>query len=144
MASAEGLAEITELNEYRYMTALNPGESADVYVTLTLDGEGMDSANGIDYSRAAGAMEFEFRAYYADDRKPVVITNYVTEHGKDNVVTKVVKKVIPKTVTEQLVPLANGVRTGDPLTVTVSAGVLVAGIVIVGIAVKKRKVERES
>ena len=124
--------------------ALDPGESADVYVTLTLDGEGMDSADGIDYSRAAGAMEFEFRAYYADDRKPVVITNYVTEHGEDNVVTKVVKKVIPKTVTEQLVPLANGVRTGDPLTVTVSAGVLVAGIVIVGIAVKKRKVERES
>lgn len=129
VASAEGLAEITELNEYRYMTALDPGESADVYVTLTLDGEGMDSANGIDYSRAAGAMEFEFRAYYADDRKPVVITNYVTEYGEDNVVTKVVKKVIPKTVTEQLVPLANGVRTGDPLTVTVSAGVLVAGIV---------------
>lgn len=62
VASAEGLAEITELNEYRYMTALDPGESADVYVTLTLDGEGMDSANGIDYSRAAGAMEFEFRA----------------------------------------------------------------------------------
>lgn len=144
VASAEGLVEITELNEYRYMTALNPGESTDVYVTLTLDGEGMDSANGIDYSRAAGAMEFEFRAYYADDRKPVVITNYVTEYGEDNVVTKVVKKVIPKTVTEQLVPLANGVRTGDPLTVTVSAGVLVAGIVIVGIAVKKRKVERES
>ena len=103
VASAEGLAEITELNEYRYMTALDPGESADVYVTLTLDGEGMDSANGIDYSRAAGAMEFEFRAYYADDRKPVVITNYVTEYGEDNVVTKVVKKVIPKTVTEQLV-----------------------------------------
>ena len=49
VASAEGLAEITELNEYRYMTALDPGESADVYVTLTLDGEGMDSANGIDY-----------------------------------------------------------------------------------------------
>ena len=119
VASAKGLAEITELNEYRYMTALDPGESADVYVTLTLDGEGMDSADGIDYSRAAGAMEFEFRAYYADDRKPVVVTNYVTEHGEDNVVTKVVKKVIPKTVTEQLVPLANGVRTGDPLTVTV-------------------------
>ena len=114
MASAEGLAEITELNEYRYMTALDPGESADVYVTLTLDGEGMDSADGIDYSRAAGAMEFEFRAYYADDRKPVVITNYVTEYGEDNVVTKVVKKVIPKTVTEQLVPLANGVIAGTP------------------------------
>lgn len=25
VASAEGLAEITELNEYRYMTALDPG-----------------------------------------------------------------------------------------------------------------------
>lgn len=108
-------------------------------MTLTLDGEGMDSADGIDYSHTAGAMEFEFRAYYADDRKPVVVTNYVTEHGEDNVVTKIVKKVIPKTVTEQLVPLANGVRTGDPLTVTVSAGVLVAGIVIVGIAVKKER-----
>lgn len=107
-------------------------------MTLTLDGEGMDSADGIDYSRTAGAMEFEFRAYYADDRKPVVVTNYVTEHGEDNVVTKIVKKVIPKTVTEQLVPLANGVRTGDTLTVTVSAGVLVAGIVIVSIAVKKK------
>ena len=92
VASAEGLAEITELNEYRYMTALNPGESADVYVTLTLDGEGMDSANGIDYSRAAGAMEFEFRAYYADDRKPVVITNYVTEHGKEDI--EEIKKTI--------------------------------------------------
>ena len=144
VASVKGLTEITELNEYRYMTALDPGESADVYVTLTLDGEGMDSAGGIDYSHTAGAMEFEFRAYYADDRKPVVVTNYVTEHGEDNVVTKVVKKVIPKTVTEQLVPLANGVRTGDTLTVTVSAGVLVAGIVIVSIAVKKRKVERKS
>jgi len=52
--------------------------------------------------------------------------------------------VIPKTVTEQLVPLVNGVRTGDSLTVTVSAGILLAGVVLVGIAVKKRKVERKS
>lgn len=27
-------------------------------MTLTLDGEGMDSADGIDYSHTAGAMEF--------------------------------------------------------------------------------------
>ena len=36
VASAEGLVEITELNEYRYMTALNPGESTDVYVNVDL------------------------------------------------------------------------------------------------------------
>ena len=68
----------------------------------------------------------------------------MAEHGEDDVVAKSVRKGIPKAVTEQLVPLANGVRTGDTLTVTVSAGVLVAGIVIVSIAVKKRKVERKS
>ena len=54
VASIEGLAEITELNEYRYVTELACGQSTNVYVTLTLDGEGMDSANGIDYSKATG------------------------------------------------------------------------------------------
>jgi len=144
VASIEGLAEITELNEYRYVTELACGQSTNVYVTLTLDGEGMDSANGIDYSKATGAMQFEFRAYYADDRAPVVVTNYVTEQGKDTVLTKVVNKVIPKTITEQLVPLAHAVKTGDTLTVTIFTGVLIAGVVVVGIAMKKRKVEHRS
>ena len=144
MASIEGLAEITELNEYRYVTELACGQSTNVYVTLTLDGEGMDSANGIDYSKATGAMQFEFRAYYADDRAPVVVTNYVTEQGKDTVLTKVVNKVIPKTITEQLVPLAHAVKTGDTLTVTIFTGILIAGVVVVGIAMKKRKAEHRS
>lgn len=141
VASQNGLSDITELNDYRYIAELAPGESVNVYVTLTLDGEGLDSAKGVDYSKATGAMNFEFRAYYADDRSPVIVTKYITQQGKDTILSKVVDKIVPKTITEQLVPLANSVKTGDTKTVGILLGVLAAGIVIVVIALKKRKVE---
>lgn len=143
-ASTTGLSDITELQDFRYVAELAAGDYTNVYVTLTLDGEGMDSANGIDYSRATGQLQFQFRAYYADDRQPVIVTKYVEEKEPDKVVKKVIDKIIPVSIQNQIVPLAHGVKTGDPTSIGILLAILAAGVAIVAVAVKKRKVEKQA
>ena len=143
-ASTTGLSDITELQDFRYVAELAGGDYTNVYVTLTLDGEGMDSANGIDYSRATGQLQFQFRAYYADDRQPVIVTKYVEEKEPDKVVKKVIDKIIPVSIQDQIVPLAHGVKTGDPTSIGILLAILAAGVAIVAVAVKKRKVEKQA
>ena len=104
----------------------------------------MDSANGIDYSRATGQLQFQFRAYYADDRQPVIVTKYVEEKEPDKVVKKVIDKIIPVSIQNQIVPLAHGVKTGDPTSIGILLAILAAGVAIVAVAVKKRKVEKQA
>lgn len=130
-ADESGLSEITELEDFQYLAELGKGEYTNLYLTLSIDGEGFDSNGQADYQSATGQLVFNFRAYY-EDKAPVVITQTVTEYGEKTIVTQIVDKIVP---------LANGVKTGDPVSVALLAGILVAGVLIVAVALKKRKAE---
>lgn len=131
-ADNQGLNGITELEDYQYFAELGTGEYTNVYLTLTIDGEGFDSTDSVNYENAEGELEFNFRAYYKD-REPVIVTETVTEQEPDTVITKVI---------DQVVKVAGEVKTGDSiLMAVVFGGVLIAGILLVIIALKKRKAE---
>lgn len=131
-ADNQGLNGITELEDYQYFAELGTGEYTNVYLTLTIDGEGVDSTDSVNYENAEGELEFNFRAYYKD-REPVIVTETVTEQEPDTVITKVI---------DQVVKVAGEVKTGDSiLMAVVFGGVLIAGILLVIIALKKRKAE---
>lgn len=131
-ADTQGLSDITELEDYQYFAELGTGEYINVYLTLTIDGEGFDSTDVVNYENAVGELEFNFRAYYKD-REPVVITNTVTEKEPDTIITKVI---------DQVVKMAGEVKTGDSImTAVLFGGVLVVGVLLIVIALKKRKAE---
>lgn len=132
-ANDRGLSGITELENYQYLAELGVGEYTNVYLTLTIDGEGFDSTDAINYENADGELAFHFRAYY-EDREPVVITETVTEKGQTTVITK---------IEEQLVPLASYVKTGDNFSAIGGMSVLLMGILLILFAFKKRKAERK-
>lgn len=129
VANTAGLGDIEELEGYQFLDELADGEYTNVYLTLSIDGEGFDNA----YANAVGELEFNFRAYY-EDKEPQIITQYVTQKGNTNVITEII---------EQLVPLS-AAKTGDIAGLGIFIGVLVIGIVLVLIAIKKRKVEHEA
>lgn len=132
VASNEGLKEITGLKDYQFLAELDHGEYSNLYLTITLDGEGLDSTSAVDYSNAIGSIEFHFRAYYGDEKNPVIMTEYVREKGANIIKTQVV---------DRIVTLAGGVQTGDTTSIGLLLVILAAGIGFVGVAVKKRKVE---
>lgn len=132
VADDQGLSNITELEDYQYFTELDSGEYTNVYLTLTIDGEGFDSTDDVNYENAVGELEFNFRAYY-QDQEPVIVTETVTEKEPDTIVTKVI---------DQVVKQAGEVKTGDSIVMAVIfGGVLLAGVLLVVIALKKRKAE---
>lgn len=131
-ADDQGINNITELEDYQYFAELGTGEYTNVYLTLTIDGEGFDSTDQVNYENAVGELEFNFRAYYKD-RDPIIITETITEKEPDTIVEKVV---------DQVVKLAQEVKTGDSMEkLVVFGGILVMGMLIVVIALKKRKAE---
>ncbi len=127
-ASTEGLLEITQLNDFKYLTKLAKGESTNLYLTLTLDGEGMDSTKDVDYSKATGALELCFCAYYEENGKTVIITENDTDIVKTN-------------VTEKINFLPQSVKTGDRLSVALISVLAVSGIGSIWFALRKRREE---
>ena len=132
VASNDGLKDITGLKDYQFLAELKNGEYTNIYLTITLDGEGLDSTSAVDYSNAIGSIEFNFRAYYGDEKDPVIVTDYVREKGTNIIKTQVV---------DRIVALAGGVQTGDTTSIGLLFVILTAGIGPVVIAVKKGKVE---
>ena len=130
-ADTQGLNDITELENYQYLAELEAGGYTNVYLTLTIDGEGFDSTDAVNYENTVGQLEFNFRAYY-EEKEPVVVTQTVKEKGQTTVITKIV---------DQIVPLANYVETGDTFPIVAVSIVLLAGIVLIVFALKKRKAE---
>lgn len=130
-ANDSGLSGITELENYQYLAELGAGEYTNVYLTLSIDGEGFDSTDVVNYENAEGELSFHFRAYY-EDREPVVITETVIEKGPTTVIRQ---------IEEQLVPLASYVQTGDTFSAIGGIGVLLLGILLILFAIKKRKAE---
>ncbi len=136
--STKGLGEISDLNDYTFLYQLGKGQSTNVYVTLTLEGEGNDSTSAVDYSEATGKIAFNYRAYDV---------NHEVEYGEDTVNTSVVRRNItdPSSTTSSGITLSNlrtqlgKVKTSDVGVYGLVAALLIgAGIVIVAIT-KSRK-----
>jgi hypothetical protein len=126
VASAAGLDDVTEIEDYTYFAKLANGESTNLYLTLYLDGEGFDT----NYANATGSLEFHFRAYYDDARRTVVESKTVTSKGA----TTVVKRIV-----DEIVPLAGAVKTGDRTPILAVLSILLAGVVLVAIAGRRKK-----
>lgn len=115
-ASIDGLADITELQSYSYLAKLATGESTNLYLTVKLNGEGFDSTTASDYTNKVAQLGFNFRAYYADAGTPTVITKIVNQ--------------------------TTGSQTGDTSNIWIPAVALAAGVILVIVAVRKRKAVR--
>ena len=127
----KGLFAITELENYKYIAELAPGEKTNLYLTLALDGEGMDSAKGVDYSNASGVLQIDFGAYYEEDGKKVTV---VDTKRPDTVITPVIVKAA-----ENVTQVIETVKTGDAGHYGMAVAILAAGSVLVLIGFKKRK-----
>jgi LPXTG-motif cell wall-anchored protein len=126
VASAAGLDDVTEIEDYTYFAKLANGESTKLYLTLYLDGEGIDT----NYANAVGTLEFNFRAYYDDARRTVVNSKTATSKGA----TQYIKNIV-----DQIVPLAGAVKTGDSTPIIAVIGLLAAGIVLIVISCRRKK-----
>lgn len=133
-ADTQGLSGITELENYQYFAELGEGEYTNVYLTLTIDGEGFDSTDIINYENAVGELAFQFRAYY-EDREPVVVKETQTIEGNPTIVTEVVKRVISR---------VGSVKTGDTAPILGLSIMLIAGVVCVLFAFKPKKEDNRS
>lgn len=128
-ASEEGLKEITELQGYQYLTELDENQYTNLYLTIALEGEGMDSTNEVDYSNAVGSLAFHFQAHYEEDEsKPTE-----NQEGKKGKETDNIEKNVSRT---------RIVKTGDTLPIAGLLVVLAAGITLVVVAVKRGKEEK--
>ena len=128
-ADKKGLSEITELENYKYIAKLAPEERVNIYISLALDGEGMDSNERVDYSNANGLLELSFGAYYEEDGKAVTVTEH-KEAPKTEVITKMI---------EPVVKAVQSVKTGDLPAAGKAVGLLVAGGICVLLGFRKRK-----
>lgn len=133
-ADKQGLKGITELEDYQYFAELAEGEYTNVYLTLTIDGEGFDSTDIVNYENAVGELAFQFRAYY-EDREPVVVKETQTIEGKPVVVTEVVKRVISR---------VGSVKTGDMAPMIGLTVILLVGVACVLFAFKPKKEDGRS
>lgn len=133
-ADVKGLSGITELNDYQYFAELAQGEYTNVYLTLTIDGEGFDSTDTVNYENASGQLSLLFRAYYKD-RDTVVVTETQTIKGKPTIIKNIVNRVTSRLGT---------VKTGDPNSIIGLSIVLCIGVVCVFLALRQKKEDSRS
>ena len=119
-ASNNGLADIDELKDYTFITTLAKGEKRNMYLTISLEGEGLDSTELSDYTAAIADLGVNFQVSY-DDSTPETVRNTVTRI--ENVV----------------IPLANAVKTGDETQLAFYVGLLAIGVIIAIVAVIKKR-----
>ena len=114
-AGGEGLHQATgALEDYFYLGRLESGEEGRVLLTVELEGE----TQGNDYQDTLARLQMNFAV---EEVEP----NTVVEQGEDNVINRVVKKVV-----------TTAPRTGDPTQMLgLCAAALVSGIVLLILAV---------
>ena len=122
-----GLEELNnQLEEYPLVATLEPGQTADVVLSITPDATATDST----YMGAEGGnIELRFQAADVPDVKTVVTTN--TVQGEPSVVTQVRTIVV-------------SAKTGDFNTIAVCAVVVVLAAIVLLVLTKKKKKEEAS
>lgn len=133
-ASTTGIKSMNSaLEDYILIATLENGESTNVVLSITFDGEAMDNTSAIDYSWAEGQLAFDFKAGYEDPTGTTTVYKTVTKKGDTKFVTNLVE------IFEEAVPLS-AVATGDTAMIGIGVVVLLAGIVLV-VAGKRKKAE---
>ena len=119
----EGLHQATgALEDYFYLGRLESGENGRVLLTVELEGE----TQGNDYQDTLARLQMNFAV---EEVEP----NTVVEQGEDNVINRVVKKVV-----------TTAPKTGDPTQMLgLCAAALVSGIVLLILAVVSMKRRRD-
>ena len=122
-AGGEGLHQATgALEDYFYLGRLESGEEGRVLLTVELEGE----TQGNDYQDTLARLQMNFAV---EEVEP----NTVVEQGEDNVINRVVKKVV-----------TTAPRTGDPTQMLgLCAAALASGIVLLILAVVSMKRRRD-
>lgn len=125
-AADEGLHQASSsLEDYFYLGRLENTETGSVRLRVALDGE----TQGNDYQDTLARLQMNFAVEEVEART-------VEEKGEDNVINKVVKKVV-----------MTAPKTGDPTQImALCAAALVSGIVLLILAVvsmKKRRSDRK-
>ena len=125
-AGGEGLHQATgSLEDYFYLGRLDSRETGSVHLRVQLDGE----TQGNDYQDTLARLQMNFAVEEVE-------ANTVVEKGEDNVINRVVKKVV-----------TTAPKTGDPTQMLgLCAAALASGIVLLILAVvsmKKRRDDRK-
>lgn len=121
-----GLEELNkQLEEYPLVATLEPGQTADVVLSITPDA----TATNVSYMGAEGKIEFRFQAADVPDVKTVVTTEKV--QGEPDVVTQVRTIVV-------------SAKTGDFNTIAVCAVVVVLAAIVLLVLTRKKKKEEAS
>lgn len=116
-----GLEELNkQLEEYPLVATLDPGQTADVVLSITPDATATNNA----YMGSVGEIEFRFQAADVPEIKTVVTTN--TVQGTPSVVTQVRTIVV-------------AAKTGDFNTIAVCAVVVVLAAALLVFLTKKKK-----
>lgn len=121
-ASRDGLAEVDGMEDYTYIATLEKGASTNLYLTLSLNGEGLDSTSQVDYTESVADIGMNFKVAE------------VSGAPEKNVVTKTVT-----TIRNVVVPLADTVRTGDDANIILYIVILGAGMVVTLLVAKRKK-----
>lgn len=135
-ADGVGLKKMNDaLGEYILVGTLAKEQALDIRMMITFDGEAMDNTQGgIDYSNTLGKIAFDFMVSYEEPAGPTIVYNDVERTEAPTVITRIM---------DQLVPLAS-VQTGDAALTGGAAVILIAGIVLIVLSCRKKKVEEES
>ena len=130
--SQAGLSAMNEsLNRDVFVNTLKKGETTDVVLTITFDGEAMGSSDDSDYTSALASLDFAFKASYEDSNAVEIIDKVVIRKGDT-----VYKKNIVE-IPDNKVPL--GVKTGDETMIWVAVVALIIGIGLFLITGKRHK-----
>ncbi|WP_022748318.1 hypothetical protein [Lachnobacterium bovis] len=122
--SSEGLAEINDLKDFTYLAQLGKNEKTNIYLTLTIEGEGNDSTAVVNYANATAQLKFNFRAY--DVEHEIV-------YGPDTVSPSTSSTSGVRTTISNL---TRRVKTSDVAVLSLVI-ILVAGIALAGFALIK-------
>lgn len=133
--STKGIKEMNEgaLDGYVLIDTLAKEETEKIKLSVFIDGEAMDnSSRTVDYSNTLGQFGFSFRVAYDEPDEPTVVYKEVTRKGETNYVKRIVR------IVEERVPLA-AVATADPAMIGGGIAVMLSGILLVVVTVKRNK-----
>ena len=133
--SSEGLKEMNDsvLGSSILAATLTKGQTAEVVLQITFDGEAMDNNNISDYSEALGRIRFRFRAGYENSGGDVQEESKETEEEQDETAGKHEGKQVSKAA-----------KTGDAAMPAVGIVAVGAGILLLVVVERKRKTEERS
>ena len=132
--SKEGLKAInaSALGSNVLVATLKKGETAEVTLQITFDGEGMDNNATVDYSDAIGEISFRFQAGFEDPTGVTKEDRVIIEKGPTRYVTQFIEEKLPLSV-----------KTGDQSMLLGGIVILAAGVVLF-LMTGKKKTEGQS